>query len=326
MGFLNEQSLTMIVDAQRDVYNEQSFSFPPEMPHLAMSMPFTQSGPLRKLIIAATFDVSMPVGWPELQIIRNASNGTAYINTIAFATSTSNVTAEPKPTKYLNVYEYNLTTTNFTIQSGDILNISWLVGNRFSLAYYNNGTSPAIPMVSVVVGDCEPETDFLTLDSLYCELEKVTATPTGTINYFTTTPMTEFNGSVTTTNIMADTGDETSITSTATTHTTEESINTTQTSTDDTSINNIMPESEAKVNETTIISGVVGSSLLLLIILLIFLVVLTFVVKQRRKSASLNAIDSTEMTNQPRMLHNTPSKSTCFDNSNFYRYYTFSRE
>ena len=182
-------------------------------------------------------------------------------------------------------------------------------------------------MVSVVVGDCEPETDFLTLDSLYCELEKVTATPTGTINNFTTTPMTEFNGSVTTTNIMADTDDETStITSTVTTHTTEESINTTQTSIDDTSINNIMPESEAKVNETTIISGVVGSSLLLLIILLIFLVVLTFVVKRRRKSASLNAIDSTEMTNQSRMLHNTPSKFTCFDNSNFYRYYTFSRE
>ena len=45
-------------------------------PHgqLATSMPLTQSGPLKKLIIAAEFDVSASAGWPELQIIRNATD------------------------------------------------------------------------------------------------------------------------------------------------------------------------------------------------------------------------------------------------------------
>ena len=31
-----------------------------------------------------------------------------------------------------------------------------------------------VPMVSIVVGDCDPDTDLLTLDSLYCEESTVT--------------------------------------------------------------------------------------------------------------------------------------------------------
>ena len=65
MGFLSEQSLRMIVKAPGGHDVITSF---PEIPHRAMSMPFTQSGPLRKLIIAARFNVSVPVGWPELQL------------------------------------------------------------------------------------------------------------------------------------------------------------------------------------------------------------------------------------------------------------------
>ena len=136
------------------------------IPQSATSMPLTQSGPLKKLIIAAEFDVTASAGWPELQIIRNAANH-AYV---VFTTNTT----EPKPTGYLNVYEYDISNDTVEINVGDVLNISWRTNsgqsdrNRFSLAYYN-GTSSKIPMVSIVVGDCDSETNLLTLNSLYCE-------------------------------------------------------------------------------------------------------------------------------------------------------------
>ena len=79
-------------------------------------------------------------------------------------------------------------------------------------------------------------------------------------------------------------------------------------------------KSESEINLSTtneIITGVVVFSLFLLITLIISVAVFTLVVKRRRKAASLNAIDSTEMNNQPKMLYNTPSKSTDFGNSNF---------
>ena len=147
-------------------------------PQPATSMPLTQSGKLKKLIIAGEFDVTVSAGWPELQIIRNATD-------VVFTTST----AEPKPTGYLNVYEYDISTDKFEIKAGDVLNISWhmhfdveyLNWNRFSLAYYNTGTSSDsyIPMVSLVVGDCDPEVDLLTLNTLYCENTTVTTSGNG---------------------------------------------------------------------------------------------------------------------------------------------------
>ena len=135
------------------------------IPQSATSMPLTQSGPLKKLIIAAEFDVTASAGWPELQIIRNAANHTCVV----FTTNTT----EPKPTGYLNVYEYDISSDTVEINVGDVLNISWRTNsgrpdrNRLSLAYYN-GTSSKIPMVSIVVGDCDSETNLLTLNSLYC--------------------------------------------------------------------------------------------------------------------------------------------------------------
>ena len=132
----------------------------------ATSMPLTQSGPLKKLIIAAQFDVTVSAGWPELHIIRNAA--------VAFSTGTR----EPKPTGYLNVYEYHISADMFEVKPGDMLNISWHITalddtylNRFYLAYYCNndtGISFDIPVVSLVVGDCVPEADLLTQDNLYC--------------------------------------------------------------------------------------------------------------------------------------------------------------
>ena len=185
----------MIVEAPRNMYDDDSFSFPGIL-HQAMSMPFTRFGALRKMVIAARFDIHVPVGWPELQIIRMANDG---ISNIVFTTNTM----EPKPIGYLNLYEYDLTTTGFNIQSGDVLNISWR-GNvlernqiRFSLAYDNSGTSPAIPMVSIVVGDCYPETDLLSLNTLYCEdvnvelpSSGITVTQSGTVTDGTALPVT----------------------------------------------------------------------------------------------------------------------------------------
>jgi hypothetical protein len=150
----------MIVEAPRNMYDITSFSFP-GIHHPAMSMPITRFGPVKKMVIAARFNISVPVGWPELQIIRRASDG---ISNVAVTTST----IEPKPTGYLNLYEYDLTAKNFDIRVGDKLNITWH-GNilqhdqiRFSLAYYS-GTSPIIPMVSVVFGDYDSNiTTFIT--------------------------------------------------------------------------------------------------------------------------------------------------------------------
>ena len=99
-----------------------------------------------------------------MQIIRNATD-------VVFTTNTT----EPKPTGYLNVYEYDVSADMLEIKAGDALSISWRTNegepdrNRFSLAYYNAGTSSETPMVSIVVGVCDSETNLLTLNPLYCE-------------------------------------------------------------------------------------------------------------------------------------------------------------
>ena len=159
---------------------------------------------------------------------------------------------EPKPTGYLSLYEYNWTAINFTIQVEDTLNISWngnLQQPRFSLAYYNNRTSSAIPMLSIVVGNCDPETNLLSLNTLYCE--EVTVTATDSVNM-----------------IRNVTGIPATRASTVTM--TEESTFTTQAS--------IKQSNSTTSDKTIIISGAVVFSLILLIILLIFLVVFTFAV------------------------------------------------
>jgi flagellar biosynthesis/type III secretory pathway M-ring protein FliF/YscJ len=69
-------------------------------------------------------------------------------------------------------------------------------------------------------------------------------------------------------------------------------------------------------DEMAIISGVVVTSFFV-IILLILVFVLTLVVKRRRKSASMNATDPIEMSTQPRMLHNTNSKSIVGSNQTY---------
>ena len=185
-GFLDKQSLQMIVDVARENTTPLNVSVYQLFPEIVVptytSMRLNQSGPLRKMIIAAKFNVAMSSGWPQLQIIRNGNN-------LTFTTNTT----EPKPTGYLNVYEYNLTAANFQVKAGDVLNISWYdereqwLGNRFSLAYqYNTHSHIHVPMVSIIVGDCDSETDLLTLNSLYVHCKKIIepiSTTAGTTNF-----------------------------------------------------------------------------------------------------------------------------------------------
>ena len=242
------------------------------------------------MIIAAKFNANVDVGWPELQIIRRENNS----QRIAFRTNAT----EPRSIGYFNVYEYELS-YNFDVKMGDVLNISWH-GDvtqpdqiRFSLAYYNNGIS-RVPMVSIIVGDCDSDTDLLTLDSLYCEDTMIPTTGSTTTTPATRRlPITSTDGSEART--VSDAGAGTSATSTA----------------------------------VTIIIGVVVISLFLLIIILSILVVFTFMVKRRKKSVSVNATDSTEMgryANQPQMLHNARKNLLILITILFLSAYAFSRE
>jgi hypothetical protein len=261
MGFLNEQSLRIVWSASR--YCQAPLYFPGIITSdlNSTNLYLTQSGPLRRVVIAAKLNATAHVGWPKLQIMRMNMHHDTY-DTIASTTDT----IEPRPTEYLNVYEYEL--ISVTVQIYDVLVISWHgdisqpAQIRFSLAYYINNNGIRVPMVSIVVGDYDSEIGQLTSNALRCE--EVTTASTVTM--------------------------------------TMESIGTTQAST---------KESDSKIqisttNETIIISGVVLFSLVLLSILLF---VFTFVVKRRRKSASMNVTDPIEMSTQPQMIHNAPSKS-----------------
>ena len=261
--FFNQQTL-------RDFQASRSLYFP-GIPPLAMSMPFTHCGLLRRIVILAKVNATVPVGWPVIQIIRRMAN---KIPCVAFTTNMHMM--EPQPTPYPSVYEYDLSTENFTIQTGDVLNISWY-GDvlqpdqvRFSLAYYDNGTPPGIPMVSVVTANrfnCENNSAWLAQSNLYCE--ETDRQPTA--NDTATTPV-----SIQTSTII-------------------EKANYTTTSISTSQSDSSMPDTEAKsTNITVVISGVVSCSFLLSL-LLILVVICVIVVRRRGKSFSVNTADSTEM-------------------------------
>ena len=300
VGFLNGESRRMIVQdvTSNPPWAPTTLNFPGISP-LATSIPLTNCGPLRKIVIAAKFNVTVPVGWPKLEIIRRASNGTPCI---AFSTNMT----EPKPTGYLNAYEYDLSTKNFTIQAGDALNISWY-GDvlqqdqiRFSLAYNNNGIPSGMPMVSVIVDAggsnyCDPTHDWLGQPNLNLYCEEITEHQ----------PVT--NGTVLTKTTLANTQ--------ASTVTEITNITTMSTS-----------QRITKINVTAVISGVV-SCFLLLSLLLILVIICVIVVRQREKSFLVDTADSTEMNRymyEARPFQNTTSKIENFDLSLIFM--TFSRK
>ena len=85
------------------------------------NLQLTQSGHLRRILIAARFNATARVGWPKLQIVRMGSStiyGSASDDIVVFTTNTT----EPRPTGYLNVYEYELN-NSASVQVDDILAI-----------------------------------------------------------------------------------------------------------------------------------------------------------------------------------------------------------
>ena len=160
-GFYDQQSLRNLL-ASRYLYF-------PGIPPVTMSMPFSQCGLLTRMIIVAKFNKSVPVGWPELQIIR-ASNG---MYCVVFTTDA--IKPELIATGNHNVYEYDSSTIRYNIQPGDMLNISWYGDAlqqdqiRFSLAYYINGTPPGIPMVNLSLSSSCAESTQQTQNNLYCQ-------------------------------------------------------------------------------------------------------------------------------------------------------------
>ena len=119
-GFLNRQSLEMIVDAPRET---TIFKFLNTTQGTFQSMPLSTSGDMLKCIIAAKFDHSEPSGWPMLQIKRSG-NVTAMTQ------------SEPKPSGYLNVFEYE--TLSADIRPGDVVHVWYNPesrGQRYLLAY-----------------------------------------------------------------------------------------------------------------------------------------------------------------------------------------------
>lgn len=101
-----------------------------------------------------------PFHFPLMQIIRwpEGGNGTALV------IFSNNWIMEPKPTGYLNVYEYDLTTEQYQVQPGDILQI---FGNSSSVVYQSPlSSSEVFPLVSIVVGNCDIY--LLNLSTVYC--------------------------------------------------------------------------------------------------------------------------------------------------------------
>ena len=85
-----------------------------------------------RLAIAAKFNHAIPFGWPSLQVWRQYDNGSLLSLYIT--------KSEPRPTGYLNVFEYDLSDNGFELHPGEQIRLSWipttLNPTRYSLGYY----------------------------------------------------------------------------------------------------------------------------------------------------------------------------------------------
>ncbi len=134
MGFLKNESLQVIVDAPKDsgIYNSFDFSVT-----TAQSTPVNGSGLLVKFFVAAKFDHTIPSGWPVLQIRKRIHTSDSSYPRWVFITI-----MEPRPTGYLNVFEYDVQNMTFDVQSDDVIRVFWPqdtnVSRRYSLAYFRD--------------------------------------------------------------------------------------------------------------------------------------------------------------------------------------------
>ena len=144
MGFLENESLQLIVNASRDDKIHSAFEF---RQNTTQSMPLKESRLLVRFLIAAKFYHTISSGWPVLQIRRTLNGDSSSLLT---PISTKK---EPRPTGYLNVFEYDMQAVRFEIQCGDSLRVYWPPeatpnGSRYSLAYLRESSEV---MVSIEV-------------------------------------------------------------------------------------------------------------------------------------------------------------------------------
>ena len=149
VGFLNRESLFLIVDTS------SSDTGHPELEEYLMtdtnqSMPLNKSGHLEKFVIAAKLNHDIASGWPILQIMRKVGKN---------STSAVDMTmSEPRPTGYLNVYEYD---TSMNVEVGDVVHIQWPAEvvrtseSRYLLAYLIQGGTRK-PLIYINVSSLSP--------------------------------------------------------------------------------------------------------------------------------------------------------------------------
>ena len=137
MGFLNRESLELIVDAPRDDTIFRSLNFT-QNNNIIQNMLLRGSGSMIKFVIAAKFNHTERSGWPLLQISRRDDDDGFSVTTMTLL--------EPRPTGYLNVFEYDPLSAD--IQSEDVVHICIpeSSGQRYLLAYLTDLTTSK-PMV-----------------------------------------------------------------------------------------------------------------------------------------------------------------------------------
>ena len=93
------------------------------------------------MAVAAKFNHTVPFGWPRPVVRRQNENGS---HIAVYITE-----EEPRPSGYLNVFEYDLSDNEFEIHPGEQICISWLSTSnpaRYSLAYHQ-GIAMAVGLV-----------------------------------------------------------------------------------------------------------------------------------------------------------------------------------
>ncbi len=170
IGFLKNESLPVIVDAPRDSRIYNSFYF---IPINIQSMPINESGVLVKFFIAAKFNHTISSGWPLLQIRRRIhTNDSSYFSQVFITTM------EPRPTGYLNVFEYDVQNMGFDVQHIDSIRVFWPlntdVSRRYSLAYFRDNSNV---MLSIEI-DKNVSTIVTIDDSISTEIQYHTETVT----------------------------------------------------------------------------------------------------------------------------------------------------
>ena len=272
MGFLSRDSLDMIVDAPRDntIFGSLNFT-----QNNVQSMPLNVSGSLIKFVIATKFNHSELSGWPILQI-RRSDNVTAMTQ------------LEPRPTGYLNVFEYDPLSVD--IQPGDIsyVCIPESTKKRYLLAYLTKSSISEPTVLASICIDSTTVTQKIAAVSdrtIGCNGATTVNIPGTTTAIAADSPPTNLPNTSTKSNPISSTASATtSFTATSEYFTTNSSTNSETTVT-------ISHSSSKRQPVTEIIGGVLGTLavLILLAVLIIIIVFLTY----RHKRSSKHFLSST---------------------------------